>query len=530
MSFHGTLFPFQADAVERSLERGKLLVAYDMGLGKTVISIAAVEALFDRELIDNCIVVCTSSLQYQWKKAIAQFTKGEATTLVVGGTKAQRDRQYERIKDEDIDYAILTYDQVWRDYEHVRRLPRDVIVLDEATAIKSFRAKRSKKVKTLHAPWQIALSGQPIENRAEEVYSIMEWVDDTVLGRWDLFDNTFIQRDHFGKVKYYKNLPALHRRLSTAMVRKNRDDPDVSAQLPKVTEEVLLVDFDDAGARLYRHIAADLQSEIALASQFGSGFNLASIYGHGSPEENVLRGKIMSRLTCLRMLCDHPLLLAISASMYTQGQLGGSGTKGGSVYAAELAEYGLLEKLPGTPKFVATLDLIGSILATEGSKIVLFSFFKPTLGLLQEALSQGTNEFPSVDSVLFTGDMSNKERDIAKEQFKTDAKCRVFLSSDAGGYGVDIPEANYLINYDLPWSSGKLEQRNARIRRLSSEWESVTVLNMLMARSIEERQYSMLEQKKAIASAIVDGQGIDLKGRLTLDLQSLNAFLEESAV
>jgi SNF2 family DNA or RNA helicase len=96
---------------------------------------------------------------------------------------------------------------------------------------------------------------------------------------------------------------------------------------------------------------------------------------------------------------------------------------------------------------------------------------------------------------------------------------------------VDLPNANYLISADLPWSAGKLDQRNARIIRLSSEFEAVTLIYMLMAGSIEERQFDMLAQKQAIASAIVDGKGYDRKtGRLDLDLKTLSAFLQESEV
>ena len=523
MSFHGTLFGFQQLAVDRVLERRKLLVAYDMGLGKTVITIAAIESLIDDGKVEAGLVICSASLQFQWKKAIAQFTKGEAEALVITGTPAQRARQYHIARYEQVEYIILTYDQIRNDWQFVRDLPRDFMVLDEATAIKSFKAKRSKKVKSLDAPYKLALTGQPIENRAEEVYSIMEWVDPTVLGRWDLFDTAFIKRNFHGGVQYYKNLPALHRRLSEAMVRKNRDDPDVRDQLPKVTEELLLIDFDRSGAKLYRHIAAELLEEIENAVSMMGNFNPWALYHGGSEEENAMRGKIMSKLLCLRMLCDHPQLLEISAAHFESGKMG-------SEYANELVGMGMLEAIKATPKLDATLDLIGSILATEGSKIVLFSFFKATLGILQEALWKGTSEFPPVDSVQFTGDMSARQRDEAKARFQTDPECRVFLSSDAGGYGVDLPQANYLINYDLPWSSGKLEQRNARIRRLSSEWEAITVLNMLMAGSIEERQYAMLEQKHAIASAIVDGKGIDKKGRLTLDLASLSSFLGDNEV
>jgi SNF2 family DNA or RNA helicase len=497
------------------LDKQRVLVAYEMGLGKTVITIAALEDLLERGEVRSGLIVVPSSLKYQWKRMIAKFTE-DATVLVIDGPPATRQRQYSAAMGEDYDYIICNYEQVVRDWPMVKALPFDYVVVDECTAIKNFRAKRTRRIKKLQAPYKFGLSGQPVENRPEEVYSIMEWIEPGLLGRFDTFDRTFIKRNHFGGVRYYKNLPTLHRKLSTSMVRKRRTDPEVRDQLPKVTEQVMAVEFDTAGARLYRIITKELLEEMAnyTATFGGRGWDILRHYGVAGPgdsDEMMARGKIMSKLTALRMLCDHPSLLAESAA------------KGSSAYAVELNERGLLGGLHAMPKFGEALVTVNEILdANPANKIVLFSFFKGNLRILHDT-------YPH-QSVLFHGEMDAKEKDRAKVKFQTEKDIRIFLSSDAGGYGIDLPEANYLINYDLPWSAGKLDQRNARIVRLSSEWESVTLLNLVMEGSIEERMYGLLEQKKAIASAVVDGQGIDKKGNLSLDLKSLTEFLQSSTV
>lgn len=524
--FVGELKDFQQQAFDRMIERRQVLVGYEMGLGKTVITIAAVEHLIDEQLATSGLVVVPSSLKYQWMRQIEAFTGGDAIAVVVDGPPKVRAAQYEEIGEGGVEYAILNYEQVVNDWDAVRRLPRDFVVLDEATAIKNFAAKRTKRVKKLTAPYRFALSGQPIENKPEEVFSIMQWVDPDVLGRFDKFDKAFIVRNHWGGVKYYRALPLLHESLSEAMVRKTRQDPDVRDQMPRVTEEVYSIDFDRKGAKLYRYIAKDLARELAQAVGSHGSFDLLSHYsGEGaSPDELAARGRIMSRLTCLRMLCDHPDLLRISAEHYDEG--GGEGIKGGSAYAKELSADGLLVEAKASPKMNATVELVAELLeANPANKVVVFAFFKDVLQMLQEATASMTG------SVRFTGDMSAKAKDAAKQTFLDDPECRLFLSSDAGGYGVDLPNANYLISYDLPWSAGKLDQRNARIIRLSSEFEAVTLITMAMAGSIEERQYDMLAQKAAIASAIVDGKGYDRKtGRLNLDLKTLSAFLVDSEV
>lgn len=519
MPFKGDLYPFQVTAVERMLERRRLLVAFEMGLGKTVIAINAIEQLLDDDRVRAGLVVTKASLKYQWAKAIERFTGGMAEVLVIDGPPRKRAEQYERAQKWG-EYLILNYEQVVNDWQQVKRLPIDFVICDEVTAIKSFRAKRSRRVKRLQYPYLFGLTGQPVENRPEEVFSIMEWVDKRVLGRFDIFDRTFIKRNRFGGVVAYKKLPLLHKRLAEAMIRCTREE--VADQLPAVIEpDPRLIPFDTAGARLYRHIVKDLLHDLEEAGAlFGGSFDLWALYhGEDSPQRNAMRGRIMSKLTCLRMLCDHPELLRLSATRHD------SDDDGGSAYAAELAQAGLLEGLTRAPKFAEAVELVRELLdANPNNKIVLFSFFKPTLRWLHDALSKYAG------AVLFTGDMAGKARQAAIDAFETDPATRVFLSSDAGGHGVDLPAGNYLISYDLPWSAGQLDQRNARIVRLSSEHKSVTILSLLMAGSTEEYYASVLEQKRRVAAAVVDGKGFDKTGGLTVDLATLREFLANSSV
>lgn len=516
MGFKGTLFGFQVPAVEQMLKRKQLLVAYQMGLGKTVMVIAACEELLDAGAVGLVMIICPASLKYQWQRMIAQFTE-DATVVMMEGEPDRRRRLYNEVLATEPDYLLLNYEQVWRDWAYLKHLPLDCVVCDEVQAIKSFRSKRSRRVKRLRAPYRFGLTGQPVENRPEEVFSIMQWVDPEVLGRFEVFDRVYIRRNSYGGVLLYKNLPSLHKRLGEAMVRKRRDDPDVRDQLPKVCEETFPVPFDSAGAALYRHIVASLLTELAATKAKFGNFNVFRHYSPvASPEMGEAMGRVMSRLTCLRMLCDHPEMLAWSAGEYAAGR------GKGSVYAHELAVAGRLEGLGPAPKFEATIELLNAII-DDGHKVALFSFFKDPLHRLKAAL-------PKLHPVLFTGAMSAKERNLAKMRFATDAGCRLFLSSDAGGVGLDLPEARFLVNYNLPWSAGKYDQRQSRIIRLSSEWESVTLSTVLMAGSVEERMHHMLQEKRAVADAVVDGRGIDRKGQLRLTLDTLTDFLESSEV
>jgi SNF2 family DNA or RNA helicase len=262
-------------------ERKKMLVAYDLGLGKTVLTIAAVERLMDEQKVtEPGLIICLSSLKYQWAESIKKFTNG-SKPIVIDGTPEQRKRQYDRAmkwRTTGVDYIIMNYEQVVNDWEFVSKLPRGFIVLDEATAIKSFRSKRAKATKKLATcEYRFALTGTPVENgKPEELFSIMQFVDDSVLGRFDKFDMTFIVRNSWGGVDRYRNLPMLHEKMKEASVRKAQKDPDVAPFLPEtIHKDPIYVNLDRKTAKLYKRIVDDLLLDLDNAqTMFGSSFNL----------------------------------------------------------------------------------------------------------------------------------------------------------------------------------------------------------------------------------------------------------------
>jgi SNF2 family DNA or RNA helicase len=529
MTFTGTLLPYQPEAVDRMCERTKMLVAYDLGLGKTVITIAAIERLMDEQKIkEPGLIICLSSLKYQWANQIEKFTDGTSNALVIDGTPKKRAEQYASAADwrnSGVDYIVLNYEQVVNDWDKVKDLPRGFVVLDEATAIKSFRSKRSKHVKRLiHTPYRFALTGTPIENgKPEELYSIMQFVDPTVLKSFEYFDFTFIVRNSWGGVQHYRNLPTLHEKMKEASVRKSQKDPDVAPYLPDtIHQDPVLIDFDRKSSKLYMRIVNDLITELDEAQNlFGANFNVLVHYGEegrrGGPEDE-MRGKIMSKIGCLKMFCSHPGLLITSSGKFHQ--LNGEG----SSYAAELVSSGALEGITTSSKLDYLIQYVKDFLEqNDQNKVVIFATYVDMLDKIAEALGPEQCR-------LYSGKLDAKTKEENKIAFNTDVSVRVLISSDAGGYGVDLPAANLLVNYDLPWSSGAAIQRNGRIKRASSTWETIVIQDILMRGSIEERQWSLLQQKSAVANAVIDGEGIDKDGELALTIGSLKQFLSATIV
>lgn len=509
------LRPYQEEAIEHALQRGSMLLAMTMGSGKTRTSIEVVERLAaERKVIAGAVFV-QNSTKFQWKREIEYWAK--PSVLVIDGNKKQRIAQYKDAY--KYRYTILNYEALIHDWDLIQEhLPIDFIIADEVTNIKSFKAKKSRHLKVLgkHSPYRFGMSGQPVENRPEELFSIMEFVDPTVLGSFHKFDKTFITRDNWGRPKFYKNLDTLASALTESMFRRSRSD--IAEFLPKVLTVETPTQLDDWSKKLYDEIKLDLIDLIDMAMAAGmGGFDLLANYGRGDDDAvNQFKGLIMSRITAMRLLCDHPALLLKSASDFDDDE-----SKGGSQYASELKESGRLDKAPDTSnKLIALMDTVNEILSEDSmNKVVIFSGFKAMLAIISAELKK-----EKYGHTLISGDVPSSVRDERIVKFNSDYSCRVFLSSDAGAYGVNLDSGTHLISYDLPWSAGSFAQRVARIDRTSSKHETIVIDSMFCKETIEERQYDMLLQKRKISEAFIDGK-YNAEGQLPLDLSSLREFL-----
>ena len=520
--FTGTLHPYQHDGVNRILSDRRLLVAYSMGTGKTVMTIAALEELLGRGEIRCCVILVPSSLKWQWAQAISAFTDAPRRTLrvrgaqltvptedvcvVINGTPAKRLEQWTAAQ--HADYVIASYGAVLHDWKYLCGVWADALVLDEATAIKNFAAQTTKRIKKLLPPTRIALTGTPVENRPEEVYSIMEWVNAKVLGRWDLFDKSYIIRNWFGGVVGYKNLDLLNKNLSRAMIRKSRLDPEVAKYLPAVSETTHLVQLDKTTRAIYKAILRDLQAAMDELAEAGQELDVAAYYAGVRPDGAIgAQGKVMARVQAARLLLDHPQLLMDSAVAFHESK------REGSEYAADFAASRIdLPDLSHSPKLNALDDLVATMVG-EGAKVAVFTDYRKMLPYLSARLEKHG------ELVHFHGQLTADKKAAALAKFKTDPQCRIFLSTNAGGYGLDLPEVQYLINYDLPYSNGLLAQRNTRHVRASSQFDRVHVVNLVVEDSIEERVQATLRLRQSLSQAVIDGRGSD---SLDLDVESLS--------
>lgn len=479
-----------------------------MGLGKTPIAIAVAEELLGIGDIDLCMVVVPGSLRVQWARKIAEFTdvptrtikrKGEtlivpaeSSCVIIDGTPKRKEKLWRYVRQQRPDYVICSYESVVRD-RLARRISPGLVILDEATAIKTLGADRTLKIKEFLQPeYRLALSGTAVENRADELFSIMEWVDADVLGDPEKFDTTYCNRDDLGRPDY-RHLDVLHDIMRPAMSRKKRTDADVAPYLPTVDHDTWWLDEDPALARAYADMAEELLIQLKM-QRFAAGFDLRAYYSGAKIDADSAMGKIMSIYQCMEMLLDHPRLVMDSALNYEDPS-----SPLGSRYAHLRMEDGLFDGLKTSPKLELLKDKVPQILDdNDKNKVLIFSQYRGMQPIISKALG--------VPYVYYNGDMSNSAKVAAVSRFERDPTCNVFISSHAGAYGTDMYMASHLINYDLPWSAGKADQINARHVRVASEFKQVFVRDMLLRGSLDHWKHELLESKRDLAAQIMDGK------------------------
>lgn len=522
------LFGYQQAAFDAFMDRGSLLLALDTGLGKTITAIAICEDLLARRKTKTVIIVMPADLKYQWAKSISRFTdipsqdkkvKRETIRIpkdeycaIIDGTPERRAKLYEKAVSDKPEYILIGYDTVVSDYdEYLSQFDFTMAVLDEASKIRTPGAQRSIAIKQrLQCPYRLALTATPIENAPEDVFSIMEWVDRSVLGRFDLFDKAYIRRDANGTVMSYKNLDVLHHKLSSAMFRRSRTDPDVAHHMPKVEHHVWEVRTTPEILEAYTDMADDMIRSYASSPARSGGFSLSAHYGKGGMNTSSGMGEVMSIHTCMEMLLDYPVLIADSADKYQK-----TGTEG-SKYAFEWMQ---THHVPTkTPKKDFVVKQVNEILLNDPeAKVILFSRYKGMVNVL-------TRDLEHHNPVAYHGDMNNTQKAASVASFLDDTDTRVFISSHAGAYGTDLPVANWLINIDIPWGDGLATQINGRHVRASSDFACVNVVDVVTVGTIEERKVAVRRFKNDTAKATIDGVG---KATVARDVKSLIKHAQE---
>ncbi|MCH8194422.1 MAG: DEAD/DEAH box helicase, partial [Planctomycetes bacterium] len=348
-------------------------------------------------------------------------------------------------------YKVTNYDVIHRDLDAIAGWAPDLIILDEAQRIKNWKTRAAQSVKQLNSKYALVLTGTPLENRLEELHSIVEFVDCFHLGPLFQFLADHQTVDEDGKVVGYRNLSKIAVTLEPIMMRRTRDE--VLKELPKRLDKNYFVPMTPEQSKYH----AENQETVARIVQKWRRMHFLS-------ETDQLRMRIA--LQNMRMSCNSTYLLD------------------------QETDFGVK-----ADEFVSVLK---ELLEQPETKVVVFSQWRRTHELLCKRLETMGEKF-----VLFHGQIPGPKRKDPIKRFKTDPEHKIFLSTDAGGVGLNLQNASVVINMDLPWNPAVLEQRIGRVHRLGQS-RPVRVINFVSKGTIEEGMLSVLSFKKSLFAGVLD--------------------------
>ncbi|MDR1962405.1 MAG: DEAD/DEAH box helicase [Planctomycetaceae bacterium] len=437
------LLPYQLDGIAFVVGAGRAILADDMGLGKTIQGIGVAELLAREIDVKKVLIICPASVKAQWRSEIAKFAPHRSSQLVLGGA-GERFDQYGN----NIFFTICNYEQVLRDILPIEQTRWDLIILDEGQRIKNWEAKTTRTIKALSSPYVLVLSGTPMENRIDELYSVVQFVDDRrLLPAYRFFHRHRIVEDS-GRIAGYKNLDDLREQLKPILLRRTKES--VQIDLPERTTEVVRI----------------TPTEEQSAIHAGHMLTVASIVGKKYlTEMDILR--LQKALLAARMSAD-------------------------STFLVDKKEPGYSSKLDRLK------ELLEELLSEYDRKIVLFSEWTTMLNLIEPILQRNKANYVRLD-----GSVTQKKRQVLVREFTDNPDCRVFLTTNAGSVGLNLQAANTVVNVDLPWNPAILEQRIGRAHRMGQQ-RHVQVFILVTENTIEEQMLGTISAKHDLALAALD--------------------------
>lgn len=441
------LFPYQKDGVKFVLFRKAAIIADEMGLGKTLQAITA--AIQKKEIFGfrKTLIVCPATLKSQWKKEIEKFTTEKAH--IITGTPQERKQQY--LSDHSF-FQIVNYEMVLRDSLIINRAGIDFLILDEAQKIKNYETKTSAAIKRLKPAHTLIITGTPIENRLIDIYSIMSVIDPYFFGPlWEFsYQYCLFDPERPDKINGYYNLQQLNKKLSEILIR--REKRTVISQLPNVRQINMPVDLSPLQEDLHGSFAAGIAR--IISKKFLTPFDLQ---------------RLQQLLTGMRMVCDSTYLIDDTTNESPK---------------LEILKEILFEKID---------------LHHADRKIIIFSEWVKVHKLIGQILRENKIGF-----VELTGKVPVALRGELIKKFESRPECKIFLSTEAGGAGLNLQVADILINFELPWNPAKKNQRIGRIDRLGQKSEKLTIYNFVTRNSIEQQIAAGLLVKQDLFEGVLD--------------------------
>jgi SNF2 family DNA or RNA helicase len=442
------LRPYQLEGVHW-LERLRTMylngiLADDMGLGKTVQAITAITQNYNKNKDAHTLIVCPTSLLYNWKEELNKFNP-KLKSIVVDGIPNSRKKLLAKITEYNV--VITSYTLLQKDIETYSQTPFSYAILDEAQHIKNRGTRNAKSVKMIQAAHRLILTGTPIENSLDELWSLMDFLMPGFLSTYDRFVENYIR---VSGEQHVQNIEYLKKKVSPFILRRMKSD--VLHDLPPVSEIVYHCQLSNVQMELYKSYAASARDELVKLVE-RDGFDKVQIH-------------VLATLTRLKQICCHP-----------------------AIFAKEKAELG------DSSKYDMLLELLQTLVQSN-HKTVIFSQYTRMLHIMRDDFEQRGISFSYLDG-------SSKNRLEIVKEFNENPKIPVFLVSlKAGGTGLNLVGADTVIHYDMWWNPAVENQATDRVHRIGQK-NSVSSYKLITLNTIEEKIVEMQRRKKGLVKKVV---------------------------
>jgi len=485
-SFQGELRPYQVRGFSwlAFLERWNLgaCLADDMGLGKTIQFIAFMLYQKEQEILENpTLLVCPTSVLGNWEREVKKFGPQLKVMLHHGDKRSKGKAFIAAVRKHDL--VITSYALIHRDVKDLQSVSWQGIVLDEAQNIKNPEAKQSQSIRQLESAFRIALTGTPVENRLQELWSILDFLNPGYLGARQFFQRRFAMPiEKYGDVDSLTQLRSL---VQPFILRRVKTDRDIIQDLPEKQEITEFCGISPEQATLYQQVVENSLAEIDAA------------------EGLQRRGMILGLLVKLKQICNHP------AQFHKQNKIAEPHQSGKLLRLVEMLEEAL----------------------SEGDRALIFTQFAEWGKLLQPYLQQQLQR----EIFFLYGSTSKKQREEMIDRFQHDPQGPpiMILSLKAGGVGLNLTRANHVFHFDRWWNPAVENQATDRVFRIG-QTRNVLVHKFVCSGTLEEKIHEMIESKKALAEQVV-GAGeqwlteLDTNQLRNLLVLDRNAVIDEDA-
>jgi non-specific serine/threonine protein kinase len=445
----------------REIKWGGIL-ADDMGLGKTVQALSFLEHCRSEQGKIKALVVCPTTLIYNWESEIRKFTPKLTYRIHHGAT---RTRTREEILDHDV--TITTYGTLRSDIKLLMSVAFDYVILDESQAIKNPSSKVTKAACLLNAKHRLCMSGTPLQNNTFDIFAQMHFLNPGMLGTMEFFRQEFaIPIDKFGEQDRKEHLKKI---LYPFILRRTKEQ--VAKDLPEKQEMILWCEMEDEQRKIYDAYRNDFRDRI-----------LGTIQEQGIQRSQLT---ILQGLMKLRQICDSPAILNEEEKFDN--------------HSIKLEELGR--------------EITENI---SNHKALVFSQFLGMLALIKAKLDE-----LGVKYEYFDGSTSAPDREKAIQSFQNDESVRVFLISlKAGGVGLNLTAADYVYIVDPWWNPAVEQQAIDRTHRIG-QTKNIFAYRMICRDTIEDKILQLQDKKRALAKDLIADDASFVKSLSKEDVEYL---------